>query len=127
MTVQEKISLFPHSPGVYRYYDSQGNVIYVGKAKDLHNRVAQYFVDPSRLTLKTAHLVRHIADAEYTVVGSEAEALLLENNLIKQYKPKYNILLKDSKTYPWICVTGDIFPKVSLIAASFMREIFLSL
>jgi excinuclease ABC subunit C len=114
LTVQEKISLFPHSPGVYRYYDSQGNVIYVGKAKDLHNRVAQYFVDPSRLTLKTAHLVRHIADAEYTVVGSEAEALLLENNLIKQYKPKYNILLKDSKTYPWICVTGDTFPKVFL-------------
>ncbi len=114
MTVKEKISLFPHSPGVYRYYDSQGNVIYVGKAKDLHNRVAQYFVDASKLTLKTAHLVRHIADAEYTVVGSEAEALLLENNLIKQYKPKYNILLKDSKTYPWICVTGDTFPKVFL-------------
>lgn len=106
--------MFPHSPGVYRYYDSQGNVIYVGKAKDLHNRVAQYFVDESRLTLKTRHLVQHIADAEYTVVGSEAEALLLENNLIKQYKPKYNIMLKDSKTYPWICVSGDVFPKVFL-------------
>ena len=94
MTVKEKISLFPHSPGVYRYYDAGGNVIYVGKAKDLHKRVAQYFVSPDRLTRKTA--------------------LLLENNLIKQYKPRYNILLKDSKTYPWICVSADEFPKVFL-------------
>ena len=93
MTVKEKIALFPHSPGVYRYYDSEGNVIYVGKAKDLHNRVAQYFVDPSRLTVKTAHLVSKIADAQFSVVETEADALLLENNLIKQYKPKYNILL----------------------------------
>lgn len=114
MTLQEKIRLFPHSPGVYRYYDAEGNVIYVGKAKDLHKRVAQYFVSPERLTRKTAVMVSKIADAEFTVVESEADALLLENNLIKQFKPRYNILLKDSKTYPWICVSAGDFPKVFL-------------
>ena len=112
MTVREKIALFPHSPGVYRYYDAEGKVIYVGKAKDLHKRVAQYFVPPERLNTKTRILVSKIADAQFSVVDSEADALLLENNLIKQYKPKYNILLKDSKTYPWICITGDDFPRV---------------
>lgn len=114
MDVREQISLFPHSPGVYRYYDSEGNVIYVGKAKDLHKRVAQYFVSPDRLNAKTRVLVSKIADARYSVVDSEADALLLENNLIKQYKPRYNILLKDSKTYPWICVTDEPFPRVFL-------------
>ena len=114
MTLQEKIKLFPHSPGVYRYYDAEGNVIYVGKAKDLHKRVAQYFVPAERLTRKTAVMVSKIVDAEFTVVESEADALLLENNLIKQFKPRYNILLKDSKTYPWICVSADDFPKVFL-------------
>lgn len=114
MELKEKIKLFPHSPGVYRYYDAEGNVIYVGKAKDLHKRVAQYFVSPDRLTRKTAVMVSKIADAEFTVVESEADALLLENNLIKQFKPRYNILLKDSKTYPWICVSRDDFPKVFL-------------
>ena len=114
MTLREKISLFPHSPGVYRYYDAEGNVIYVGKAKDLHKRVAQYFVPAERLTRKTALMVSKIADAQYSVVDTESEALLLENNLIKQYKPKYNILLKDSKTYPWICISADEYPKVYL-------------
>ena len=114
MDIKEKIKLFPHSPGVYRYYDSEGNVIYVGKAKDLNKRVAQYFVSPDRLTRKTAVMVSKIADAEYTVVDSEADALLLENNLIKQFKPRYNILLKDSKTYPWVCVSSGDFPKVFL-------------
>ena len=112
MDVREIIALFPHSPGVYRYYDAEGRVIYVGKAKDLHKRVAQYFVPPERLNAKTRILVSKIADAQFSVVDSEADALLLENNLIKQYKPKYNILLKDSKTYPWICVTGEEFPRV---------------
>lgn len=86
----------------------------MGKAKDLHKRVAQYFVSPDRLNAKTRILVSKIADAQYSVVDSEADALLLENNLIKQYKPKYNILLKDSKTYPWISVTSDEFPKIYL-------------
>ena len=89
-------------------------MIYVGKAKDLHKRVAQYFVPAERLTRKTAVMVSKIADAEYTVVESEADALLLENNLIKQFKPRYNILLKDSKTYPWICVSAEEFPRVFL-------------
>ena len=89
-------------------------MIYVGKAKDLSKRVAQYFVDPARLTVKTRVLVSRIADVQYSVVDTEADALLLENNLIKQYKPRYNILLKDSKTYPWICVTAEEFPRVFL-------------
>ena len=114
MDIRDKIKLFPHSPGVYRYYDAEGNVIYVGKAKDLHKRVAQYFVPAERLTRKTAVMVSKIADAQYTVVESEADALLLENNLIKQFKPRYNILLKDSKTYPWTCVTAEEFPRVLL-------------
>ena len=112
MTIKEKIALLPHSPGVYRYYDAGGTVIYVGKAKDLHKRVAQYFVPAERLNTKTRLLVSKIADVQYSVVDSESDALLLENNLIKQYKPRYNILLKDSKTYPWICVSGEEFPKV---------------
>ena len=114
MKIKEKIKLLPHSPGVYRYYDSEGTVIYVGKAKDLRKRVAQYFVAPERLNTKTRILVSKIADVQYSVVDSESDALLLENNLIKQYKPHYNILLKDSKTYPWICVTAEPFPRVFL-------------
>lgn len=114
VTVREKIELLPHSPGVYRYYDDKGTVIYVGKAKDLYKRVHQYFVPPERLNAKTRLLVARIADVQYSVVDSEADALLLENNLIKQFKPRYNILLKDSKTYPWICVSTEMFPRVYL-------------
>ena len=114
MEVRDKIDLLPHSPGVYRYYNSAGEVIYVGKAKDLFKRVHQYFVSAERLNTKTRILVSKIADVQYSVVDTEADALLLENNLIKQFKPRYNILLKDSKTYPWICVTNDPFPRVLL-------------
>jgi len=114
LDVRNKIGLLPHSPGVYRYYDAAGNVIYVGKAKDLNKRVSQYFVPAERLNTKTRVLVSKIADLQYSVVDSEADALLLENNLIKQYKPRYNILLKDSKTYPWICITSEEFPRVFL-------------
>lgn len=114
MDIKQKISLLPHQSGVYRYYDDKGTVIYVGKAKDLFKRVSQYFVDSSRLNTKTRLLVSKIADIQYSVVDSEADALLLENNLIKQYKPRYNILLKDSKTYPWICVTSEPFPRIFL-------------
>ena len=114
LDIREQIRLLPHSPGVYRYYDAAGTVIYVGKAKDLFKRVSQYFVSPERLNTKTRLLVSKICEVKYSVVDSESDALLLENNLIKQYKPKYNILLKDSKTYPWICVTGGEYPKVFL-------------
>ncbi len=89
-------------------------MIYVGKAKDLNKRVAQYFVSADRLNTKTRVLVSKIADVQYSVVDTEADALLLENNLIKQYKPRYNILLKDSKTYPWICVSDEEFPRIYL-------------
>lgn len=114
MDIREKIALLPHCPGVYRYYNSDGQVIYVGKAKDLHKRVAQYFVPADRLNTKTRALVAKIADVQYAVVDSESDALLLENNLIKQYKPKYNILLKDSKTYPWISVSNELYPRIRL-------------
>lgn len=108
----EIIPLLPHEPGVYRYYNAKGEIIYVGKAKDLKNRVSSYFVNPERLTAKTQVLVGKIADLKYTVVESEQEAFLLENNLIKEYQPRYNILLKDSKTYPWICIKNEEFPRV---------------
>lgn len=110
----DKIKLLPESPGVYRYLDENGVVIYVGKAKNLKKRVAQYFQSPEKLNRKTAVMVSKIRDVEHTVVNTEEDALLLENNLIKEYQPKYNILLKDGKTYPWICVKKEPFPRVFL-------------
>jgi len=114
MALKDKISTLPSDPGVYRFLNNEGIIIYIGKAKNLKKRVMQYFVDPGRLTRKTRVLVSKIADLEHTVVESEQDALLLENNLIKQYQPRYNILLKDSKTYPWICVKREPFPRVFL-------------
>ena len=105
--------MLPHSHGVYRFLDSSGTVIYVGKAKDLKARVSQYF-RPNGLNRKTQVMVSKIADIHHTVVGSEADAFLLENNLIKQYQPRYNILLKDGKTYPWICLRNEKFPRVTV-------------
>ncbi len=102
----------PDEPGVYRFLNSDGKIIYVGKAKKLKKRVRQYFADPDRLNAKTQVLVSKIADLQHTVVSSEQDALLLENNLIKQYQPKYNILLKDSKSYPWICIKNESFPRM---------------
>ena len=122
MDIRGQIELLPHSPGVYRYYDAAGTVIYVGKAKDLFKRVHQYFVPPERLNVKTRILVSKIAEVRYSVVDSEADALLLENNLIKQYKPRYNILLKDSKTYPWICVTSEPFPRIFLTRRTGIKD-----
>ena len=106
------LKIIPNKPGVYRYYDSDGNLIYVGKAKNLKRRVSSYF--NKEQTGKTRVLVSRIADIKFIVVESESEALLLENNLIKQYKPRYNIMLKDDKTYPWICVKNEPFPRVFL-------------
>lgn len=114
MNVADKVKLLPHTPGVYRYLDSSGTVIYVGKAKDLKKRVSQYFQSPAKLNRKTAVMVSKIADLEHTVVDSESDAFLLENNLIKEFQPKYNILLKDGKTYPWICVKKELFPRIFL-------------
>lgn len=114
MELKDKIASLPSDPGVYRYFDASGTIIYVGKAKNLKRRVHQYFVSPELLNVKTRALVEHIADLDYTVVETEEDALLLENNLIKTLQPHYNIMLKDDKTYPWICVTSEPFPRVFL-------------
>lgn len=111
LELKVKLSTMPESPGVYRYFDKEGTVIYVGKAKNLKRRVNSYFnrVHP---TLRTNMLVRNIWDLKYVVVNSEEEALDLENSLIKEFQPHYNVLLKDDKSYPWICVTKELFPRV---------------
>ena len=109
--LHRKIKLMPLQAGVYQYFDKTGKIIYVGKAKNLKKRVSSYFTK-SNLDNKTRVLVRQIADVEYIVVQSELEALILENNLIKKYQPRYNVLLKDDKTYPWICIKNEPFPRV---------------
>ena len=114
MEVREKVEYLPHSPGVYRFLNEEGTVIYVGKAKDLKRRVSQYFRPPESLDRKTRAMVSKIADLMHTVVASEEDAFLLENNLIKELQPRYNILLKDGKTYPWICIRNEHFPRVFL-------------
>ena len=101
----------PESPGVYQYFDKDGQIIYVGKAKNLHRRVNSYF-NKDHQSSKTRQLVSHIADIRYVVVASEQDAFLLENNLIKQYQPRYNILLKDGKSYPSICITKEAYPRI---------------
>ena len=101
----------PENPGVYQYYDNEGQIIYVGKAKNLHRRVNSYF-SKDHQSSKTRQLVAHIADIKYVVVDNEQDAFLLENNLIKQYQPHYNILLKDGKSYPSICITREPFPRI---------------
>ncbi len=111
--LQEKIALLPETPGVYMYYDSDGTVIYVGKAKNLKRRVSSYF-NRTHDVLRTNLLVRAIADMNSIVVPTEADALNLENSMIKEYKPRYNVLLKDDKSYPWICVTKEMYPRVFL-------------
>ena len=106
-----KLSLLPEDPGVYRYRNREGVIIYVGKAKNLKRRVNSYF-NREHASLRTTMLVRNIADLEYTVVNTEEEALDLENALIKEYQPRYNVLLKDDKSYPWICISGGLYPRV---------------
>ena len=106
-----QVKTVPHSPGVYKYFDKDDTIIYVGKAKNLKKRVTSYF-SKSQQDAKTRILVRKIVRLEYIVVNTELDALLLENNLIKKYQPKYNIQLKDDKTYPWICIKNEPFPKV---------------
>lgn len=105
------ITLLPDEPGIYQYFDNTGHIIYIGKAKNLKKRVGSYF-NKSPENRKTALLVRNIADIKHMVVDSEEDALLLENNLIKKYQPRYNIRLKDDKTFPWICIKNERFPRV---------------
>ena len=108
-----QLKTLPSEPGVYRYYDKKGELLYVGKAKNLKNRVLSYF-NKSQLGYKTRMMVSKIVRLETTVVNSEYDALLLENNLIKEYQPFYNILLKDDKSYPWICIKKEPFPRIFL-------------
>ena len=109
--ISEKLKSLPEKPGIYQYFDKTDTIIYVGKAKNLKKRVNSYFTK-NHDTAKTRILVRKIVDIRYIVVDTETDALLLENSLIKKYKPRYNIQLKDDKTYPWICIKNEPFPRV---------------
>jgi len=110
-SVPLQISTLPNSSGVYQYYDKDGKLLYVGKAKNLKKRVSSYF-NKQHDNARTRLLVRRIKDIKHIVVATETDALLLENNLIKKYQPKYNVMLKDDKTYPWICIKNERFPRV---------------
>ena len=106
MDIQQKLSQIPKSPGVYFFRDEKGEIIYIGKAKVLKNRVRSYFNSPKGKDPKTLVMVKNIADLEWLVVRSEVEALLTEANLIKEHKPRYNVFLKDDKTFPYIRITN---------------------
>jgi excinuclease ABC subunit C len=112
LTLKEQVALLPLSPGVYQFLDSTGRIIYVGKAKSLRKRVSSYFVQSKEHSAKVRVMVRHIVEIRHIVVGSETDALLLENSLIKSLQPRYNILLKDDKSYPWIVVRHEPFPRI---------------
>lgn len=109
---KEEIRRIPHKPGVYQYFDKDDVLIYVGKAKNLKNRVSSYFVNENQHNSKTKVLVRKIQRIAFTIVDTEIDAWLLENNLIKKHKPRYNVMLKDDKTYPWIVIKNEPFPRV---------------
>lgn len=109
--IKSIVNNLPDAPGCYQYLNDEGVIIYVGKAKNLKRRVSSYF-NKEQQTMKTRLLVSKIADIKYIVVNSESDALLLENNLIKKHKPRYNVLLKDDKTYPSICITGEYYPRI---------------
>ena len=108
-----QLKTLPNQPGVYQYYDKDGGILYIGKAKNLKKRVSSYFTKNHDYG-KTKVLVKKIALVKHIVVTSETDALLLENNLIKKYQPRYNVMLKDDKTYPWICVKKESFPRIFL-------------
>ncbi|MCX6278058.1 MAG: excinuclease ABC subunit UvrC [Bacteroidetes bacterium] len=110
--LQPIVKNLPHNPGVYQYFDDKNKIIYVGKAKDLKKRVSSYFTKINSISGKVQMLVRRIADIRYIVVETEQDALLLENNLIKKYQPHYNVALKDDKTFPWICIKNEPFPRI---------------
>jgi excinuclease ABC subunit C len=112
--LRKKVRLLPKEPGIYRFVDESGKIIYVGKAKNLRQRVSSYFLaNPDRMRKQVIFMIKKIADVEYLITSSESDALLLENNLIKKYQPRYNMLLKDDKSYPWICVMNEEFPRIS--------------
>lgn len=106
------IRTMPGKPGVYQYFDKTGKILYIGKAKNLKKRVSSYFGRERHSYGKIWHLVRRVADIRHIVVDTELDALLLENNLIKKYQPRYNVMLKDDKTFPWICIKNEPFPRI---------------
>ena len=110
--IQENLKKLPDCPGVYMHKDKLGNIIYVGKAVSLKNRVRQYFQSKKNMPPKVRSMVDNIAEFEYITAGSEMEALILECNLIKKYRPKYNVLLRDDKTYPYIKITNETYPRI---------------
>lgn len=112
MDLSEKIKLLPSNPGVYQFKDENDKIIYIGKAKSLRNRVRSYFLKNGGHSGRTRVMVKRIKDFSFIVVETELDALLLENNLIKQYQPRYNVMLKDDKTYPWICIKNERFPRI---------------
>ncbi len=112
MNLSEKIKLLPDKPGVYQFRDEAGKIIYIGKAKNLKNRVRSYFLKNGGHSGRTRVMVKRIRNFTFIVVESELDALLLENNLIKKHLPRYNVMLKDDKTYPWICIKNERFPRV---------------
>ena len=112
LPLHQTIHNLPHKPGVYQFFDAENALIYVGKAKDLYKRVSSYFLKTASHSGKTRSMVAQITDIKFTVVNSEWEAFLLENNFIKKNQPKYNILLRDDKTYPYICITNEYFPRI---------------
>src|SRR5271154_1087872 len=113
MELSEKVGQIPAQPGVYLFQDAGGKILYIGKARSLRSRVRSYFLESSWVNAKTGSLVREVADFDYIVVDNEREALALENSLIKQYKPKFNVLLRDDKTYPYIRYTAfEKYPRV---------------
>lgn len=110
--IKSILQTLPDKPGIYQYFDEKGNIIYIGKAKNLKKRVSSYFNKDTFEQGKTGVLVRKIADIRFMIVDTEMDALLLENNLIKKYQPRYNVMLKDDKTYPWICIKNEAFPRI---------------
>ncbi|HSN47848.1 MAG TPA: GIY-YIG nuclease family protein, partial [Flavobacterium sp.] len=110
-TLVLQIQTLPDGPGVYQYYDKEGKILYVGKAKNLKKRVSSYF-NKIHDTAKTNVLVKKIVTIKHIVVPTETDALLLENSLIKTLQPRYNVLLRDDKTYPWICIKKEPFPRI---------------
>src|SRR6186997_1954873 len=110
--LKDVVAVLPESPGVYRFYDKEDILIYIGKAKSIKKRVTSYFSKSSGINRKTQRLVSEIVRIDFTVSNTEFDALLLENNFIKQNQPKYNILLKDDKTFPYVCILKERFPRI---------------
>jgi excinuclease ABC subunit C len=111
-SIAESVNKIPNQPGIYQFFDAEGALLYIGKAKNLHKRVSSYFQISKHDSYKLSVMVKKIAEIRFILVNHESDALLLENSLIKEYKPRYNILLKDDKTFPWICIVHEPFPRV---------------